>query len=199
MFFNNVLEERDSKYNGRLKVIKTLGYGTYIQSDGLTQSGGVVESIWKSILRRIKDKDITKILVLGLGAGTLAKLLRRKYPNSKIAGVEIDPLMIELGKKYFKLEDFKININVKDVINFKIDKYDLIIVDLYNGDKYPKEFETIKFLKSLRSSKLLVFNRLYYREKKQDALEFGEKLKKVFQKVETYYPTANVMFFCYNS
>ena len=199
MFFNNVLEERDSKYNGRLKVIKTLGYGTYIQSDGLTQSGGVVESIWKSILRRIKDKDITKILVLGLGAGTLAKLLRRKYPNSKITGVEIDPLMIELGKKYFKLEDFKININVKDVINFKIDKYDLIIVDLYNGDKYPKEFETIKFLKSLRSSKLLVFNRLYYREKKQDALEFGEKLKKVFQKVETYYPTANVMFFCYNS
>ena len=49
--------------------------GIYIQANGLTQSGGIVESIWKSTLRQIKAKDINSILILGLGGGTLAKLL----------------------------------------------------------------------------------------------------------------------------
>ena len=155
MFGTTILEERESKYNGRLKVINTLGYGTYIQSDGLTQSGGVVESIWKSTLRRIKDKDITKILVLGLGAGTLAKLLRRKYPNSKIAGVEIDPLMIELGKKYFKLEDFKININVKDnQIALKSGNASLSL-NIKDAQEFPPFPERIENLMEIKTDDLL--------------------------------------------
>ena len=40
-----ILEERESKYNGHLRVVKTLGMGIYIQADGLTQSGGIVERI----------------------------------------------------------------------------------------------------------------------------------------------------------
>ena len=37
-----VLEKKKSKINGEIKVVKTLGLGTYIQVNGLTQSGGVV-------------------------------------------------------------------------------------------------------------------------------------------------------------
>ena len=62
MLGTTVLEERDSKYNDRVRVVKTFGMGTYIQCNGLTQSGGIVETIWKQTLRklRIKKEEIRK-------------------------------------------------------------------------------------------------------------------------------------------
>lgn len=199
MFGQKFVYEIDSKYNGHLRVVKTFGLGTYIQSGGLTQTGGVVESIWKSTLKKIRKNDISKILILGLGGGTLAKLLKRIYPLAKITGIEIDPIMIELGNKYFDLSSYDVDVKIMDASKFKIGSYDLIIVDLYNGDKYPEKFETVSFLKSLKKSKLVIFNRLYYGEKKEKAIKFELKLKKVFGRVDLFYPTANIMFFCYNS
>lgn len=195
MLGTKILEERESKYNGNVVVKKTFGMGIYIQCNGLTQSGGIVEQIWKSTLRRIKDKHITKILILGLGGGTLAKLLRKKYPTAKITGVEIDPIMIELGKKYLNLDKYNIDIKIADALTCNLihDTWDLIIVDTYLGDKF------VDIAGSEPSmAKLTIFNRLYYGNKKKEALEFGEKLKTVYKKIETFYPTANVMFFCYS-
>jgi len=169
--------------------------GTYIQCNGLTQSGGIVETIWKQTLRklRIKKEEIRNILILGLGGGTVAKLLRKKYPKAKIVGVEIDPVMIELGKKYLNLDKYNIDFKITDATKIKIKEYDLVIVDMYLGDKY------VDLAGFHPASKITIFNRLYYGDKKQEALEFGQKLKKVFKKVDVFYPTANVMFFCYNS
>ena len=130
MLGTSVLEERESEYNGHLKVVRTFGMGNYIQAEGLTQSGGIVESIWKSALKQVKEKEVNSILILGLGGGTLAKLLRKKYPNAKITGVEIDPIMIELGKKYLDLDKYDIDIKIEDTNKFKFDEYDLVIVDM---------------------------------------------------------------------
>src|SRR3989344_4139512 len=129
MLGTTILEERESPYNGHLKVVRTWGMGTYIQSNGLTQSGGIVETIWKSTLNQIKNKNVTNILMLGLGGGTVAKLLRKKYPDAKITGVEIDPMMVELGRKYLKLDDYDVDVKITDANSFLIKnkKYDLII------------------------------------------------------------------------
>jgi len=193
MFGTKILETRRSKYNGDVKVLKTWGMGTYIQCNGLTQSGGIVEQIWKSTLKKIKSNDFNKILILGLGGGTLAKLLRKKYPSAKITGVEIDPIMIELGKKYLRLDDFNVDIKIQDADSFKLKGYDLVIIDTYLGDKYVDLFN-----KDLLESKVVVFNRLFYGNKKKEALKFGKKLERLFKKVDVYYPTANLMYICYN-
>ena len=193
MLGTKILETRSSKYIGDVKVLKTWGMGTYIQCNGLTQSGGIVEQIWKSTLKKIKSNDFNKILILGLGGGTLAKLLRKKYPNAKITGVEIDPIMIELGKKYLRLDDFNVDIKIQDADSFKLKGYDLVIIDTYLGDKYVDLFN-----KDLLESKVVVFNRLFYGNKKKEALKFGKKLERLFKKVDVYYPTANLMYICYN-
>ena len=193
MFGTKILETRRSKYNGDVKVLKTWGMGTYIQCNGLTQSGGIVEQIWKSTLKKIKSNNIENILILGLGGGTLAKLLRKKYPSAKITGVEIDPIMIELGKKYLRLDDFNVDIKIQDADSFKLKGYDLVIIDTYLGDKYVDLFN-----KDLLESKVVVFNRLFYGNKKKEALKFGKKLERLFKKVQVYYPTANLMYICYN-
>jgi len=211
MVGTKILEERKSKFNGDLRVVKTLGMGTYIQANGLTQSGGIVESIWKSTLKQINHSSIqpfNNVLILGLGGGTVVKLIRKKYPDAKISGIDIDPVMIELGKKYLGLDEMGAKIIIGDASNipnlpkFPKQKFDLVIVDLYNGDMFPKQFETenyMQFVKNnLSRSGIAIFNRLYYGDKRPQAVKFGNKLKKVFPKVNWFYPEANLMFLCSN-
>lgn len=202
MIGTRILEERKSNFNGNLRVVKSFGLGTYIQANGLTQSGGVVESIWKSTLKRIayREKRIVKnCLILGLGGGTVAKLIRKLWPDVKITGVEIDPVMVELGKKYLELDKSDVDIKIADASNSALyaKRYDLVVVDLYQGDKFPKKFEDENFLEKLTRNKLVIFNRLYYGDKRPEAVKFGLKLQKIFKKVEYYYPEANLMLLCY--
>jgi spermidine synthase len=209
MLGTKILEERKSKFNGELRVVRTLGYGTYIQAGGLTQSGGIVESIWKSTLRKIPDSRFhnRNVLILGLGGGTVAKLIRKKWPETKITGVDIDSHMIEFGKKYLGLDKTNVKIKIFDALDFLTDHcsrstvhFDLIIVDLYNGDEYPKKFETDNCIHLVRNNLsrcgVAVFNRLYYGDKRPQAVKFGNKLQKIFSKVEWVYPEANLMFLC---
>jgi len=190
-----VLEERESKFNGQLRVVRTLGMGTYIQANGLTQSGGIVETLWRSTLKKLRTKKIKSCLILGLGGGTVAKLVRKLWSDTKITGVEIDPLMIELGEKYLGLAADKII--TKDAYK-DFGKFDLVVVDIYCGDEFPEKFEDEKFLKRLTKNKLVIFNRLYYGDKRPQAVKFGRKLEKIFPRVEWVYPEANLMFICYN-
>lgn len=202
-----ILEERESKYNGHLRVVRTWGMGTYIQAGGLTpiksgitQSGGIVENIWRSTLRQVHSTKypVQSILILGLGGGTLAKLLRKKYPEAKITGVEIDPMMIELGRKYLDLDKYNIDIKICDANTYNLlpKTYDLVVVDMYSGDSFPKEFESEEFLKKLTKFPTVIINRLYFGEKRPDTVRFGKKLEKIFSKVTWFYPEANLMFVC---
>ncbi len=207
MIGTKVLEERKSKFNGELKVVRSLGFGTYIQSNGLTQSGGIVETIWKQTLKKIRRKrqNIKDILILGLGGGTVAKLVKKYWPEAKITGVDIDPIMVEFGKKYLGLDKVDIEIKIVDVYDFmsnisKQKSFDLVIVDLYNGDKFPEKFGTENYIQLVRtvlkSGGIAIFNRLYYGDKRREAVKFGGKLQKSFSHVDWYYPEANLMFLC---
>jgi spermidine synthase len=197
MLGTKILEERKSKFNGNIRVVRSIGFGTYIQVNNLTQSGGIVKDFWNETLRKIKKEKIDNVLILGLGGGTVAKLIKKYWPNPEITGVEIDPVMVELGKRYLGLKDCKIIIHdAYEFIEKNNEKYDLVIVDLYIGDEFPKKFEEEEFLKKLIINKLVIFNRLYFGEKRKEAVKFGNKLEKIFSKVEWFYPQANLMFFC---
>ena len=205
MLGQKVIEKRVSPINGRITVARSLGLGTYIQVEGLTQSGGIVESIWKSTLKKVHNSYpvIHNSLILGLGGGTAAKIAKSLWPEAEITGVEIDPIMVELGRKYLNLNLDINSIYIGDaeraIKRTKL-KYDLILVDVYIGDKFPEKFESPVFLKPipklLTSTGIVVFNRLYYGDKRSEAVKFGEKLKKVFPTVEYFYPQANLMFLC---
>lgn len=207
MIGTKVVEEVDSSVNGTIKVIKSLGFGTYIQVEGVTQSGGVVTDVWRTTLKKLRTKEIKNCLVLGLGGGSAAKLVRKYWPEAKITGVDIDPVMVELGREYLGLDKVQVKVQIQDAYrytkyNIQNTKFDLILVDLYIGDKVPKEFEKDDFIKL--TSKLLskegvvVFNRLFYGDKRPQAVRFGQKLQKYFSKVDAFYPEANIMYICHH-
>lgn len=200
-----ILGEYKSKYNGLLTVVSDLAWGKHIKAGGLTQSGGVGEKVWRTSLEKLKKEDVKTSLILGLGGGSIAKIIREFWPKSSIAGVEIDPLMIKLGKEFLGLSSWDVEIVEGDALEFALNekrKYDLVCVDTYVGDSYPVQFESEEFLvgvgKMLSSNGTLVFNRLYYGDKRALANNFEKKLTQVFDTVERIYPEANVMFICRN-
>ena len=44
---------------------------------------------------------VERVAVLGLGGGALCTYLHHAFPSFSIDGVEIDPVMVHLAKKYF--------------------------------------------------------------------------------------------------
>ena len=202
------LEEADSPINGKISVVKSLGFGTYLQVGNLTQSGGVVSGIWKKTLLKIKTliNEPQNILILGLGGGSCAKISRKLWPYSIITGVDFDKTIVELGVRYLDLGKDSAEIVVSDAFEF-VEKavgdkkiYDLITIDLFVGQEYPVVFEGDDFLVNVKSilsdSGIAVFNRLFFDEKRSQSMNFGEKLEKYFSKVEYFYPEANVMMIC---
>ena len=206
------VDEVESKVSGKITVIKSFAFGTYLSAGNLTQSGGVVYDVWRSTLKKVKGKrqEIKDCLILGLGGGSAAKLVRKFWTEAKITGVDLDPVMIDLGKKYLGLDKLGVDIKIGDAVDFvkkshiqnsksKL-KYDLILVDLYVGDEFPEKFETEVFLKlilkPLTDGGIVVFNRLYYGEKRAEAMRFLKTLEKVYKKVDVVYPEANIMFVC---
>lgn len=196
MFGNKVVEIKKSKFNGEIKVVKTLGIGTYFQVGGITQSGGVVGQLWKSALKKIPLKEIENCLILGLGGGSVAGLIRKKYPSAKITGVEIDPVMVSLGRKYLGLGNGHVEIIIQDALKYKTgQKFDLVVIDLYKGQTFPKQFETKEFLQKIHSvlskNGVAVLNRLNNVDE-----GFEKKLKKVFKSVKVVKPLINTIFIC---
>jgi len=201
-----VLEEIESPFNGNLTVVKDFAWGTYIKGGGLTQSGGIMSSVWKSALKNLKKRKINfkKVLILGLGGGDVARMVSEFWSGSTITGVEIDQIMVDLGKKYLGLKENEVEIIIKDAAKFvkkkPKGKYDLVLIDLYVGDNVPEKINSPNFFKSVRKflkkDGILVVNRVYYGLKRKIAEKTRQDLEKIFPKVETVFPEANIMFIC---
>jgi len=205
-----ILEELESPINGKLVVVSDLAWGVHIKGGGLTQSGGVAEKVWHTSLketRKIK-KSVKTCLVLGLGGGGVVRAIKRFWPRVAIIGVEIDPIMIELGTKYMNLKDNRTKIVIGDAMKFvkqqieKKKKYDLVLVDMYVGDTIPSKFVSPAFYtlikKLLEKDGITVINRLYYGEKRKLSDKTHQDLEKIFSEITSVYPEANIMFICQN-
>jgi len=193
---SHLLEEVESEFNGKIQIYQTLG-SKRITVGGLIQSGGVLANIWYKALSKLKslrqlaDSNLKTILILGLGGGTAASLTARFWPKAEITGIEIDPKMIQLGKKYFELDKLpQLKIVEGEAIEYvrnNNDKFDLILVDLYQGDKIVKKSESGEFIglakRRLKSKGIIIFNRLFYDDHKEKAEKFVKIIEKHFKKV----------------
>lgn len=185
--FPQKLEEIHSPINGKIVVEKFHGKIS-VKVDRLTQSGELVENLWREGLKNLSINP-KNILILGFGSGTLGILLSNKFPYAKLFGIEIDQFMIDIGKKYFEINSIKnlvIKITDAELYIDKINgKFDLIIVDTYLGEDFPEKFENEIFLKKieekLSSDGMVIFNRLSYANHVFEAEKFLDKLTKIFK------------------
>jgi spermidine synthase len=94
-------------------------------------------------------KETKRILMIGLGAGSISTYLGRAMPNAQIDVVELDPGVIAAGKKYFGLrETDKVHFIESDgrvYLNRHKDTYDLILLDAFRELGVPFHMLTREF------------------------------------------------------
>jgi predicted membrane-bound spermidine synthase len=90
-----------------------------------------------------------KILMLGLGGGSISTYLGRFMPEAAVTTVEIDPGVITAAKSYFGLrETDRMRYRAGDgrvVLNRNDELYDLILLDAYRGGYVPFHLLTREF------------------------------------------------------
>jgi spermidine synthase len=90
-----------------------------------------------------------KVLMLGLGGGSISTYLGRFVPEAHIITVEVDPGVIGAGKTYFGLrETERMHYRAHDgrvFLNRNSETYDLILVDAYRGGYVPFHLLTREF------------------------------------------------------
>ncbi len=98
------------------------------------------------------------ILIIGLGGGTLPMAFHRLFDQATIHTIEIDGAVIKVAKKYFDfIENEKIKVFSQDGRVFtkraksKNLKYDLIILDAFNGDYIPEHLMSREYLQENQS------------------------------------------------
>ncbi|XQW84635.1 spermidine synthase [Thalassotalea piscium] len=99
-----------------------------------------------------------RVLIVGLGGGTMSNTIHLLYPMAKIENVEIDPAVLKVARKYFGfIENEYISSKVADGRIFikragiKKQKYDWIILDAFNGDYIPEHLLTQEFLQESKN------------------------------------------------
>jgi len=95
-----------------------------------------------------------RILVVGLGGGSLPMFLRKHYPTAEIDAVDIDPEVVYVAKRYFDFrEDGRMRAHVGDGREF-IERYrqpyDVIFLDAFSSDSVPAHLTTQEFLRAVR-------------------------------------------------
>ena len=121
-----------------------------LDSKNANYSFGSLQEVLTFGLSELDIAPNDKILLLGMGAGSILHTLRNKFKCSgHITGVEFDEQVIELAKSEFdllKITDLEvIQFDAMEYVNQCKEKYDLIIIDLFIDDQVPDVFYSLDF------------------------------------------------------
>jgi spermidine synthase len=102
----------------------------------------------------LMDRPVKRIAILGNAGGTTARSYGVYYPDIAIDGVEIDPEVNAVAKKYFgETDNVRLNVVTADARPFlqaATEKYDLIFIDAYRQPYVPFYLATADFFKECR-------------------------------------------------
>lgn len=99
------------------------------------------------------SENNNRILIIGIGGGSLPMAIRQKYPEAIIDCVELDSAVVDVAERYFQFKpDEKLTVFAEDgrvfirkQIRKKI-KYDAVLLDAFDKDYIPEHMATKEFL-----------------------------------------------------
>ncbi|HEY5043559.1 MAG TPA: fused MFS/spermidine synthase [Verrucomicrobiae bacterium] len=99
------------------------------------------------------NHDIKRVLMEGLGGGSTPRAYQHYYTNVMVDVAEIDPVVVEVAKKYFNVvETPRLKIHITDgrvFLRQTTNIYDVILMDAYSTTRYgsslPRQLTTKEF------------------------------------------------------
>jgi spermidine synthase len=164
-----------------------------LDSKNTNFSFGSLERVMQIGLQAIGNEKINSshsVLILGVGGGSVIKLLQDKFCfNKKIIGVELDPKVLEIANQYFGLNKRRnIEIKIDDASTFVKETpltFDIIVIDIFQDNKMPDFLFFEGFLSDLhtKSNKngVILFNSIV-------------TLSSEFERNKAYYTLSSKLF-----
>lgn len=125
----------------------------------LADSRKLVFDYAKMVMASLLVKPAPKtILIVGLGGGTLPTVFHELLPDAIITSAEIDPAVVKAAKTFFAYQEndrvLTVTLDARVFLKRAIregKKWDLIILDAFNGDYIPEHLMTKEFLEEVRT------------------------------------------------
>lgn len=126
--------------------VRTAGRSRRLYSNGVfhsqhhperPHSGGVWDLLMLPAFFKSPSR-IRRILVLGVGGGTVIHLLRRFLQPQEIIGVELNPVHLQVARQFFDIKKDMASLHQADAVqwlnNYDGPAFDMIIDDLFGND-----------------------------------------------------------------
>lgn len=99
----------------------------------------VTGSVWDAIaapLLALPPARRKRVLLLGLGGGSVARIVRALAPGALIVGVEFDPDVVTIARSHFGLRELEVEVIVADaldVLRTERRLFDFVVDDVFVG------------------------------------------------------------------
>ncbi len=138
--------------------------------------------------------DVHRVGIIGLAAGTIAHQFTRVYgPSVQIDGAEIDPDIVDVGRKYFDMNESNLHVYTEDGRTFLStthQQYDVVAVDAFDQPYIPFQFTTREFFTQVRDhmtdTGTVVLNTAHTAHDYRLVQAFVNTMKLVFPSVYTF-------------
>ena len=121
------------------------------------QAGSVLTGgVWDAFLAvpPLLGRPLERVAILGNAAGTTARALGVYYQDARVDGVELDPAVSRVGRRYFGMDEIpRLTVHDADARPFLRStdtRYDLIVVDAYHQPYVPFYLATREFFRLVR-------------------------------------------------
>ncbi len=102
----------------------------------------------------VNPKNIKSLGLVGLAAGTIANQYTQVLGPIPIDGIEIDPAIVDVGRKYFGMTEPNLHVIVEDgrwALAHSPNTYSVIGVDAYRLPYIPPQLSTVEFFSEARN------------------------------------------------
>jgi spermidine synthase len=185
--------DRAQTRNGTAEVRWEAGRLVLNSANG-NQSFGSLHRVWQEVFAELhlREKPPLGVLMLGLGGGSVPRILRDELgTDAPITAVELDPAMVQLGRRYFGLDKHvQLRILEGDAtvhIHSLRERFDLVLVDLFDDLDLARGVDTMGFAHALRDrcSGTLCFNTVAFDAASEERCQrVQENLRRVFGSVD---------------
>ena len=97
--------------------------------------------------------DPKRVLMIGLGAGSIATKYHKEFPSMVLDVAEIDPEVVAVAKNYFHFQaGDRLHVHVQDgrlFITRTEHHYDIVLLDAYYADAIPFHLTTLEFFRTV--------------------------------------------------
>ncbi|MBM4385762.1 MAG: methyltransferase domain-containing protein [Deltaproteobacteria bacterium] len=113
--------------------------GTYASS--WTPGEIATRSVWDALAASVLALPLERrrdVLILGLGAGSAARIVRALAPEARIVGVELDADVVAAARRWFELDALRVEVvigDAREVIARLRGRFDAVLEDVFIGEE----------------------------------------------------------------